>query len=98
MTRRTLALSAILLVTVLLVSVRLDGRQGRGGTVSLPEGPGKASVEAYCSKCHSLGNIVSSGGYTQAGWEDLLSTMIAIPAEQRAVVVDYLAKNFPEQP
>src|SRR5438132_7777166 len=98
MTRRALVVSAILLVTVLLVSVRLDGRQGRGGAVSLPDGPGKASVEAYCSRCHALGLIVNSGGYTREGWEQLFGTMIAVPKEQAAVLADYLATNFPEQP
>src|SRR5262245_40664465 len=74
------------------------GRGGRGGQVTLPDGPGKASVEAYCTRCHNLGNIVNSGGFTKQGWEELTSTMIEMPADQRSVIADYLAKNFPEQP
>lgn len=73
--------------------------QGRGrGSITLPDGPGKAEVQGYCSGCHQLNNIVNSGGYTREGWIDLISTMVKIPKEQSDVIVDYLAKNFPEQP
>ncbi len=80
--------------------LRSRAPQGRGGrgNVALPDGTGKAQVEAYCSTCHQLGNIVNSGGYTREGWQQLIATMIALPKEQGDVVVEYLAKNFPEQP
>jgi virginiamycin B lyase len=74
------------------------GRGGRGGAVALPDGPGKTSVEGYCAGCHSLNLIVNSGGFTRQGWEELFGTMVALPAEQRSVVADYLAAHFPEQP
>ena len=32
------------------------------------------------------------------GWQDLFSSMVALPNDQRTVIADYLAKNFPEQP
>jgi virginiamycin B lyase len=73
--------------------------QGRGrGTVNLPDGPGKAQVQAYCALCHQLNNITNSGGYTRQGWLDVISTMVALPEDQADIVADYLAKNFPEQP
>jgi virginiamycin B lyase len=80
--------------------LRSRAPQGRGGrgNVALPDGTGKAQVEGYCSTCHQLGNIVNSGGYTREGWQQLIATMIALPKEQGDVVVEYLAKNFPEQP
>lgn len=96
-------LSAVL-VTGLAMSAGLRGQapspSGRGGrgSMELPEGPGKAQVQAYCTSCHQLGNIASSGGYSREGWQQLISTMVALPKEQSEVVVDYLAKNFPEQP
>ena len=44
--------------------------RGRGGTpVNLPEGPAKESIQTLCSNCHSLNNIVNSGGYTREGWQ-----------------------------
>src|SRR5438067_11840553 len=103
MKKRWLWTSTLLLVVSIIFSAHAQGpgRQGgggRGGAVSLPDGPGKASVEAYCSRCHALGLIVNSGGYTREGWEQLFGTMIAVPKEQAAVRADYLATNFPEQP
>jgi virginiamycin B lyase len=85
---------------VLSAHAQGPARQGGGGrgSVTLPDGPGKASIEAYCSKCHALSLIVNSGGYTREGWEQLFGTMIAVPKEQAAVLSDYLVKNFPEQP
>jgi len=73
--------------------------QGRGrGNVELPDGAGKAPVQAYCTSCHTLANIPNSGGFTRDGWRQLLATMVALPREQSDVIVDYLATNFPEQP
>ena len=73
--------------------------QGRGrGTVELPDGPGKAPVQAYCTSCHTLANIANSGGFTREGWHQLLATMVALPKEQTDVIVEYLAQHFPEQP
>ena len=93
---------AMVLSAMLTLAVRAQGQapapQGRGGNVTLPDGAGKAAVETYCSGCHQLGNIVNSGGYTREGWQELIATMIALPKEQREVVVDYLVTNFPEQP
>jgi len=66
--------------------------------VQLPEGNGKELVEATCGSCHSLNLLTGSGGYTREGWELVLNSMVAPPREQAAVLVDYLAKNFPEQP
>src|ERR1043166_9000628 len=106
MTKQFLWSTAFLVVLSILLSAQTPppgaaaGAQGRGGRggVTLPEGAGKASIEAYCTKCHQLGNIVNSGGFTRDGWQELISTMVSIPADQAATIVDYLAKNFPEQP
>jgi len=72
--------------------------QGRGQAVALPEGAGKEAVQTHCTKCHALGLIVNSGGYTRQGWEDLFGTMVVLPADQKAQVAEYLANNFPEKP
>jgi virginiamycin B lyase len=72
--------------------------QGRGQPIQIPDGPGKETVQTTCTGCHALNLIVNSGGYTRQGWQDLFGTMVTLPNDQRTVVADYLAKNFPEQP
>src|ERR1051325_4558233 len=97
---RVPTLSTVLVVVLgLMVSLRAQAPQRGGrGNVDLPEGAGKQQVQGYCQSCHTLGNIVNSGGYTREGWSDLIGTMIKLPPDQHALVIDYLAKNFPEQP
>src|SRR6187200_1792768 len=99
MANHWLQLSIVAGVTCAVLPVAGQGRGGRGGApVNLPDGPGKEAVQANCATCHSLNNIVSSGGYTRDGWITLTKTMIALPDDQRAIVADYLAAHFPEQP
>jgi virginiamycin B lyase len=71
--------------------------QRRGRPVELPDGAGKAVVEGVCSACHGLDRVVGDG-YTREGWMRVFGTMVDLPAEQAALVADYLAKNFPEKP
>src|SRR5438874_4245393 len=104
MTKRWFWASTLLLVAAIAFSAHAQGPApqgrggGRGGAVTLPEGPGKASIEAYCSRCHSLANIVNSGGYTREGWKALISTMVALAPEQYDALTAYLAEHFPEKP
>ena len=91
-------LAPLALAGVLAAVVPVTTQRGRGPAVSLPEGDGKALVEAQCSRCHTLNNLTISWGYTRDGWERLFGTMVALPAEQRTTIADYLAKNFPEKP
>jgi virginiamycin B lyase len=69
--------------------------------VQLPDGPGKETVEAVCSRCHALDRVVAAG-YTRDGWQLMVNQMISNGAplhpDQIPAVVDYLAKNFPEKP
>lgn len=92
----------IAFVCALMVSTQVaqtQGRgQGRGQALTLPDGAGKDAVQAECTKCHALGLIANSGGYTRQGWDELIGTMVKLPADQHAQVVTYLAGNFPEQP
>jgi virginiamycin B lyase len=68
---------------------------------NLPEGPGKAAVETYCSGCHGLSRVVASS-YPQAYWNTVIRMMlnfgVPIPQDQVIPITDYLAKNFPEKP
>ena len=53
----------------------------------------------YCGSCHSL-RIVMQQSKTRDGWDDLLVWMVEkqnmgeIPAEDRSVILDYLADYF----
>ena len=97
MSRRFLLRLLVIALLGSVVSARNQGRgQGRGQAVSLPDGPGKEAVQTYCTKCHALNLLTSSGGYTREGWETLFSTMVAVPKDQSTVLAEYLAKNFPE--
>ena len=68
---------------------------------TLPEGPGKQTVETVCNSCHAFSARVG-GGYTARGWATVLRMMsnqgLNLSSEQLAEVSDYLVKNFPEKP
>lgn len=70
--------------------------------VQLPDGDAKELVQTACAACHSLSNITNSIGYTPAGWKNTVAMMrnagAAIPDDKVDMIVDYLAKNFPEKP
>ena len=73
-------------------------QQGRGQQVALPDGPGKELVQGNCAKCHGLNLITNYWGDTRQGWETLFGSMIALPADQKAAVSNYLATHFPVKP
>ncbi len=66
--------------------------------VTLPDGPGKELVQASCTPCHGLGQVVR-GGYDSAGWRNVVAMMTnagaKLPPDRVDAVVAYLAKNFP---
>lgn len=76
------------------LSIQIRGQ----GQIQLPDGPGKDLVVATCSECHSLNLISNSWGYTREGWQELFSSMVAMPSIQASPVADYLATHFPEKP
>ena len=53
--------------------------EAQRGQVTLPEGPGREVVQASCAACHGLNQITGAAGYTQEGWRDLISSMVALP-------------------
>lgn len=68
-----------------------------GHAQSLPAGPGSATVQRVCSKCHNI-TVVTARRLSEAGWENVVENMIsrgaaASPDEQEEVV-SYLAANF----
>src|SRR5258708_14160060 len=75
--------------------------QGRGKLADkpLPEGNGKATLEAACAGCHPI-NMITNTGHTGEEWQLLLERMISVGAvslqKQVSTVEEYLTKNFPE--
>ena len=68
----------------------------------LPEGEGKAIVEAKCNQCHFLHRLTQER-WTHANWEQKITWMRErihergandLTDSEQKIVVDYLAKNF----
>ena len=69
----------------------------QGQTPSLPASAGKEAVEAVCTGCHQTSMINQSSGYTRAGWNELIGTMIDLSRspEVHDSIIQYLATHFP---
>ncbi|HEX7359269.1 MAG TPA: cytochrome c [Bryobacteraceae bacterium] len=65
----------------------------------LPDGPGKATVEAVCSGCHPA-TMVLGHRDTKEGWAQVVSDMVAKGANgtdaEFNTIINYLAKHFPK--
>jgi streptogramin lyase/cytochrome c5 len=78
-----------------------------GAGPRLPDGEGKAIVEAKCTSCHDAQRIVRSRG-NQARWQQVVQSMnlyaqgstLAKPltAEEEKVLVGYLSTNYAPDP
>ncbi|CAM3911346.1 Vgb family protein [Rheinheimera salexigens] len=63
---------------------------------SLPEGEAKPLVQQLCSSCHQSNRINQSSGYSRAGWQELISSMIDLSEHpSQALIISYLAEHFP---
>jgi competence protein ComEA len=64
----------------------------------LPDGPGKALVEAICSECHTTERIAVQQ-LTKSQWADKVLEMLQeapdVKQSERDAIVEYLAKSFP---
>ena len=90
-----------LLLSALFCSALSAQTQPSPDQPPLPNGPGKETVQAVCSKCHTLDRVVAAG-FTRDGWQLMVNQMISngatLTPDQIPEVVDYLARNFPEKP
>jgi streptogramin lyase/cytochrome c5 len=78
-----------------------------GATLSLPEGAGKAIIEAKCNFCHDSQRIVRSRG-APARWQQVLDTMKSyaqgstlakpITDDEQKVLLAYVSTNFGPAP
>jgi len=87
--------SCSLLLATILFSVA-PGVLARGRAPELPDGPGKAMVEAACSTCHETELITTSTGYTHEQWDHLIRKMIELPDPEASPITQYLATHFPQ--
>ena len=64
----------------------------------LPDGPGRALVDAICSECHTTERIAAQQ-LTKPQWADKVLEMLQeapdVKQSERDTIVEYLAKNFP---
>jgi virginiamycin B lyase len=93
--RTLLVIAALAGVAALSFSDALFAQSTQPSARPLQEGAGRATVEALCSGCHTLGVISASSGYTRAQWEELIGTMVSPPDEQKSEILDYLARAYP---
>ena len=82
-----------ILLSVIFLSAAVSAQSQSG----MPEGNGKAVVEAKCQSCHDL-NRISNTRMSREEWLATVSRMVdfgaILTADERTVVGDYLAANF----
>ena len=65
----------------------------------LPAGPGQEETFYACTACHSTA-IIRRSGFPRSQWDGLIDWMVEkqgmnpLGAEERKVIVDYLAQHF----
>ena len=66
----------------------------------LPEGKGRDLIMRLCVDCHDA-QIIAAQHNNKDGWASLVDSMVARGAggtkEELDTIVEYLAKNFPEE-
>jgi virginiamycin B lyase len=94
--RTALAAGGASVVVLLLMAGQAPAQAPAAArNAALPEGAGRAAVEASCGSCHGLNMITSGSGYTHAQWDELTATMVELAPEQKNEVLDYLAQHYP---
>jgi competence protein ComEA len=87
-------MGSMLLATFLIASAAAVATRHN----QLPDGEGKAEVEASCTaRCHTAGTVVRTKR-TPAGWETVINLMIErgaeVTDEQYGVILEYLSRHF----
>jgi competence protein ComEA len=63
----------------------------------MPDGPGKAETQKYCSQCHELNQSLSLK-QDRAGWRTTVDKMVAAgmkaPEAEVNLIVEYLSRNY----
>ncbi len=94
---RSVGLVSPLILAGLLLFVPDSGRTAGQGPV-LPDGPGKAEVQKFCTQCHELEKSLSPR-QDKAAWGSTVGKMVSFgmkASEQEvAMLVDYLSRSYP---
>ena len=68
----------------------------QGQSAQLPDGDGKVLVQGTCTACHETNQITRSSGYTRAGWQELIRTMMNLSGSPAGeTITSYLATHYP---
>lgn len=80
-----------------LLSLLLVANVSPLALAALPDGDGRAEIEAICTACHRTNLIERSSGYSDADWASLIGTMIDLSGDAalRGRITGYLAEHFP---
>ena len=80
-----------------LLAVMVLGTGGMSSAQNLPDGDGRAILQAACTQCHELSSITNLR-LDRAGWEKVVAEMMSLGASMRDsevdVAVTYLAAHF----
>lgn len=80
-------------LSILMAVLPMPGTQFK----QLPNGPGKAEVEAACYACHSA-DILAQQRLTEKQWLASVEKMVrwgaVVPDGKQDVIVKYLARHF----
>ncbi len=83
-----------------ILAVFAAGAMAAEDAVRLTDGPGRETVEAHCSMCHSLDYIqMNSPFLDRKGWEASVTKMIKtmgapIREEDAQAIVEYLNEHY----
>ena len=80
-----------------LLSLLLVANVSPLAVAALPDGDGRAEIEAICTACHRTNLIERSSGYSDADWASLIGTMIDLSGDAalQGRITGYLAEHFP---
>jgi len=100
MTERRVALAVAsigLLVSMATLSAQIGGRATRPQVVP-PQGAVRKVIFTYCTSCHGIDDYAYNA-FDRAGWDAHLTAKhsgldVPLPAEQRAVLLDWLVMRF----
>ena len=96
--RAALALASIgLLASMATLSAQIGGRATRPQVVP-PQGAVRKVIFTYCTSCHGIDDYAYNA-LDRAGWDALVTAKhrgleVPLPAEQRAVLLDWLVMRF----
>ena len=83
-----------------LVLMGMSAAQAEDKAVTLKSAPGRETVEAVCSACHTLDYIRTNSPFmTDQVWQTEVNKMVNVfgaPAtpDQAKTIIDYLVKNY----